>query len=82
MEQWNILVLKKKETLLNQFQNYKARHVQKINPRKGGFILAKDSQPDNKKARIIKSNGQTPITREAQNHNPNSKKQSVKNNDV
>jgi hypothetical protein len=44
--------------------------------------MPKDSQPDNKKARKQKSKGQTPITEEAQNHNPNSKKQSIKNNDV
>lgn len=44
--------------------------------------MPKDSQPDNKKARIKKANGQTPITRENQNHNRNSKKQSNKNNDV
>ena len=44
--------------------------------------MAKDSQVDNKKARKIKSNGQTPITKEAQNHNRNAKKQSIKNNDV
>ncbi len=44
--------------------------------------MPKDSQPDNKKARIIKSNGQTPITRENQNQNRNAKKQSIPNNDV
>lgn len=44
--------------------------------------MAKDSQPDNKRARKEKSKGQTPITAEAQNHNPNAKKQSVPNNDV
>ncbi len=44
--------------------------------------MPKDSQPDNKKARMEKSNGQTPITRENQNKNPNAKKKSVKNNDV
>lgn len=44
--------------------------------------MTKDSQPDNKKARMEKCKGQTPITKEAQNHNPNAKKQSVKNNDV
>jgi len=44
--------------------------------------MPKDSQPDQKKARRDKSRGQTPITAEAQNHNPNEKKQSVKNNDV
>ncbi len=39
--------------------------------------MTKDSQPDNKKARIEKSNGQTPITREtAKNHNRTTKKQS------
>ncbi len=44
--------------------------------------MPKDSQPDNKKARNQKANGQTPITRENQNHNKNTKKQSIKNNDV
>ncbi len=44
--------------------------------------MPKDSQPDNKKARIEKANGQTPITRENQNQNRNAKKQSIKNNDV
>lgn len=44
--------------------------------------MTKDSQPDNKKARMKKCNGQTPITRESQNKNRNAKKQSVENNDV
>ena len=44
--------------------------------------MPKDSQPDNKRARKEKSKGQTPITAEAQNHNRNAKKQSIKNNDV
>lgn len=44
--------------------------------------MTKDSQPDTKSARKQKSNSQTPITEEAKNHNPNSKKQSIKNNDV
>lgn len=44
--------------------------------------MAKDSQPDNKKARVKKCDGQTPITRENQNHNKNAKKQSAENNDV
>ncbi|XOQ45374.1 MAG: Glycogen biosynthesis protein GlgD [Clostridium sp.] len=44
--------------------------------------MPKDSQPDNKRSRLEKANGQTPITRENQNQNRNSKKQSVKNNDV
>lgn len=44
--------------------------------------MTKDSQPDNKKARAEKSKGQIPITAEGQNHNPNAKKHSVKNNDV
>ena len=39
--------------------------------------MAKDSQPDNKYARLFKSNFDTPITREtAKNHNRTSKKQS------
>lgn len=44
--------------------------------------MPKDSQPDNKKARKEKCNGQMPITRENQNQNKNAKKQSNKNNDV
>ncbi|SMB78776.1 hypothetical protein SAMN00017405_0700 [Desulfonispora thiosulfatigenes DSM 11270] len=40
--------------------------------------MPKDSQPDNKEARMRKCNYQTPITREAQNHNKNAKKQSIK----
>lgn len=46
------------------------------------YIMPKDSQPDNKKARIKKADGQTPLTRENQNQNRNAKKQSIKNNDV
>lgn len=38
--------------------------------------MTKDSQPDNKKARMKKCKGQTPITRENMNHNRNSKRQS------
>lgn len=41
-------------------------------------MMAKDSQPDNKKSRKIKSKGQIPITEEAQNHNKNNKKHSAK----
>lgn len=44
--------------------------------------MAKDSQPDNKQARMKKCNYQTPITKENQNKNPNAKKQSIENNDV
>ncbi|MEL4107081.1 hypothetical protein AAFA46_09620 [Oscillospiraceae bacterium WX1] len=44
--------------------------------------MAKDSQPDNKKARTQKAHGKTPITKENQNQNNNAKKQSVENNDV
>jgi len=44
--------------------------------------MAKDSQIDNKKARKEKANNQTPLTREAQNHNKNAKKKSIQNNDV
>ena len=44
--------------------------------------MPKDSQPDNKRDRNIKAKGQTPITRENQNHNKNAKKHSIKNNDV
>lgn len=44
--------------------------------------MPKDSQPDNKRNRMEKAKGQTPITRENQNQNRNSKKQSNENNDV
>ncbi len=44
--------------------------------------MTKDSQPDKKRVRVRKANGQTPITRENQNQNKNAKKQSIKNNDV
>ena len=44
--------------------------------------MAKDSQIDNKEARIKKANRQTPLTRENQNQNRNAKKQSIPNNDV
>lgn len=44
--------------------------------------MPKDSQPDNKRARTEKSKGQTPITEENHNKNKNSKRQSVKHNDV
>ncbi|MEF9935587.1 MAG: hypothetical protein RR539_10470 [Clostridium sp.] len=40
--------------------------------------MAKDSQPDNKRARMEKCNHQTPITsEEGKNHNRTCKKQSV-----
>ncbi|GAA0724001.1 hypothetical protein GCM10008905_17340 [Clostridium malenominatum] len=40
--------------------------------------MPKDSQPDNKKARLEKANYQTPITREsAKNSNRTTKKQSA-----
>ena len=44
--------------------------------------MPKDSQPDNKKARLEKSNYQIPLTRENMNKNKNAKRQSIKNNDV
>lgn len=44
--------------------------------------MPKDSQPDNKVARVEKSKGQIPITREGQNKNRNTKKQSTKRGDV
>jgi len=44
----------------------------------GIYIMAKDSQPDNKQARMEKCNYQTPITEEGHNHNPNLKHKSVK----
>jgi hypothetical protein len=48
----------------------------------GVIRMAKDSQPDNKQARLEKCNGQTPITSENKNKNKNAKRQSIKNNDV
>ena len=39
--------------------------------------MPKDGQVDNKKARVEKSGGQTPITEENQNQNHNTKKQSM-----
>ena len=44
--------------------------------------MPRDSQPDSKQARMKKSKGQTPITRENQNQNRNAKKQSIPGNDV
>ena len=44
--------------------------------------MPKDSQPDNKRARMDKANGQTPLTRENQNKNRNAKRKSVKQDDV
>ena len=40
--------------------------------------MPKDSQPDNKQARMEKCNYQTPITEEGHNHNPNAKHKSIK----
>lgn len=44
--------------------------------------MPKDSQPDNKRARIEKSNHQTPLTKEGQNDNRTTKKQSVRREDL
>lgn len=44
--------------------------------------MPKDSQIDNKRTRMEKCKGQTPITRENQNQNRNAKKKSIPNNDV
>jgi hypothetical protein len=44
--------------------------------------MPKDSQPDGKRAREEKSNGQTPLTRENQNRSENTKKQSARRGDV
>ena len=46
-----------------------------ISYKQGGRTMPKDSQPDNKQARMEKCNGQTPITKENQNKNPNAKRQ-------
>lgn len=40
--------------------------------------MTKDSQPDNKRARKVKSNGQTPITEDGQNNSRTTKKQSAR----
>lgn len=44
--------------------------------------MPKDSQPDNKKARLEKCNYQIPITKENMNKNKNAKRQSNRKNDV
>ncbi len=44
--------------------------------------MPKDSQPDNKLARMMKSKGQTPLTEENHNQSNNTKKQSAEKNDV
>lgn len=44
--------------------------------------MPKDSQPDPKKVRKKKANGQTPLTQENQNQNRNAKKKPIKHNDV
>lgn len=44
---------------------------------KGDSMMPKDSQIDNKQKRMKKCNNQTPLTAEAQNHNPNAKKHSI-----
>ena len=44
--------------------------------------MPKDSQPDNKRTRIKKAKGQTPITRENMQKNKNAKRQSIEHNDV
>ena len=45
-------------------------------------IMPKDSQPDNKEARMKKCNGQTPITEENHQKNKNAKRKSIPRNDV
>lgn len=44
--------------------------------------MPKDSQPDQKRVREEKANGQTPLTKENQNRSRTAKKQSAKRNDV
>ena len=44
--------------------------------------MPKDSQPDSKKARVEKCNGQTPITRENQTQNRSAKKKYSPNHDA
>ncbi|MDD5018739.1 MAG: hypothetical protein PHO15_11665 [Eubacteriales bacterium] len=44
--------------------------------------MPKDSQPDNKKARKIKSKAKTPVTADGQNNSRNTKKQSAKRSNV
>lgn len=53
-----------------------------ISYKQGRRTMPKDSQLDNKQARMQKCNGQTPITRENQNRNPNAKRKSIEHNDV
>lgn len=38
------------------------------------ILMPKDSQPDQKEARVKKANYQTPLTKENQNQNRNNKK--------
>ena len=53
------------------------KHIS-INTDKGDVFMPKDSQPDNKFSRLVKSNYDTPITREsAKNQNATTKKQSA-----
>lgn len=44
--------------------------------------MPKDSQPDKKRVRIEKANGQIPLTKENQNRSRTTKKQSAERNDV
>jgi len=54
-----------------------AKHINII-IEKGDVFMPKDSQPDNKFSRLVKSNYDTPITREtAKNQNATNKKQSA-----
>ncbi|MGV8983051.1 hypothetical protein [Clostridium sp.] len=49
-----------------------------MNIDKGDVFMPKDSQPDNKFSRLVKSNYDTPITRETgKNQNATTKKQSA-----
>lgn len=50
--------------------------------RKEGTNMPKDSQPDNKKARMEKCNYQTPITEENHQKNKNAKRKSIAHNDT
>ena len=46
------------------------------------FFMPKDSQPDNKRARMEKCNGQTPITEENHQKNKNAKRKSIAHHEV
>jgi hypothetical protein len=69
-------------TALKPFRIFRQflRKIIKTKERK--VVMTKDSQPDNKKARRIKSKGNTPVTADGQNDSNTTKKQSARRGDV